>query len=240
LVAIVAAGLVVAGGAAFGVILLVGGGGGGGAGDPTPSDMTAYVGDIEDTDAHIALFAKGDKLSGYVFRVIDPATGAYIDEPITGHDVIYTPTEGLDPGPGQNWDFCTSASFDASPIADGKASLINPPGKKLYGEAGVTGGLATPGVINWLVESARDTNLFGEKVDGEVTLEGISHAFTANLAADDLSAGQAEPGKVCTANDRSSTEAPTSGDTQTPTTTRTQSPPPSPRPEPPPREPLGR
>jgi hypothetical protein len=30
----------------------------------------------------------------------------------------------------------------------------------LYGAAGVTGGLATPGCINWLVASARDANLF--------------------------------------------------------------------------------
>jgi hypothetical protein len=30
----------------------------------------------------------------------------------------------------------------------------------LYGAAGVTGGLATPGAINWLVASARDANLF--------------------------------------------------------------------------------
>jgi hypothetical protein len=30
----------------------------------------------------------------------------------------------------------------------------------LSGAAGVTGGLATPGVINWLVASARDANLF--------------------------------------------------------------------------------
>ncbi|MGH2585255.1 MAG: hypothetical protein ACRDJE_10110, partial [Dehalococcoidia bacterium] len=29
-----------------------------------------------------------------------------------------------------------------------------------FGAAGVTGGLATPGVINWLVASARDANLF--------------------------------------------------------------------------------
>jgi hypothetical protein len=32
--------------------------------------------------------------------------------------------------------------------------------KVLSGAAGVTGGLATPGVINWLVASARDANLF--------------------------------------------------------------------------------
>lgn len=30
----------------------------------------------------------------------------------------------------------------------------------LFGAAGVTGGLATPGVINWLVASSRDANLF--------------------------------------------------------------------------------
>jgi len=30
----------------------------------------------------------------------------------------------------------------------------------LFGVAGVTGGLATPGVINWLVASCRDANLF--------------------------------------------------------------------------------
>ena len=30
----------------------------------------------------------------------------------------------------------------------------------LYGAAGVTGGLATPGCINWLVASAKDANLF--------------------------------------------------------------------------------
>ncbi len=30
----------------------------------------------------------------------------------------------------------------------------------LYGGAGVTGGLATPGAVNWLVASARDANLF--------------------------------------------------------------------------------
>jgi hypothetical protein len=30
----------------------------------------------------------------------------------------------------------------------------------LFGGAGVTGGLATPGAINWLVASARDANLF--------------------------------------------------------------------------------
>ncbi len=30
----------------------------------------------------------------------------------------------------------------------------------LWGGAGVTGGLATPGCINWLVASARDANLF--------------------------------------------------------------------------------
>jgi hypothetical protein len=29
-----------------------------------------------------------------------------------------------------------------------------------FGAAGVSGGLATPGVINWLVASARDANLF--------------------------------------------------------------------------------
>jgi len=32
--------------------------------------------------------------------------------------------------------------------------------KVLFGAAGVTGGLATPGMINWLVASARDANLF--------------------------------------------------------------------------------
>ena len=32
--------------------------------------------------------------------------------------------------------------------------------KVLMGAAGVTGGLATPGCINWLVASARDANLF--------------------------------------------------------------------------------
>jgi len=32
--------------------------------------------------------------------------------------------------------------------------------KVLFGAAGVTGGLATPGSINWLVASARDANLF--------------------------------------------------------------------------------
>jgi hypothetical protein len=32
--------------------------------------------------------------------------------------------------------------------------------KVLFGAAGVTGGLMTPGVINWLVASARDANLF--------------------------------------------------------------------------------
>ena len=32
--------------------------------------------------------------------------------------------------------------------------------KVLFGMAGVTGGLATPGMINWLVASARDANLF--------------------------------------------------------------------------------
>ncbi|MBK9142175.1 MAG: hypothetical protein IPM23_06760 [Candidatus Melainabacteria bacterium] len=32
--------------------------------------------------------------------------------------------------------------------------------KVLFGAAGVTGGLATPGAINWLVASARDANLF--------------------------------------------------------------------------------
>jgi hypothetical protein len=32
--------------------------------------------------------------------------------------------------------------------------------KVLFGAAGVTGGLATPGCINWLVASARDANLF--------------------------------------------------------------------------------
>lgn len=32
--------------------------------------------------------------------------------------------------------------------------------KILFGCAGVTGGLATPGVINWLVASSRDANLF--------------------------------------------------------------------------------
>ncbi len=30
----------------------------------------------------------------------------------------------------------------------------------MFGAAGVTGGLATPGAINWLVASARDANLF--------------------------------------------------------------------------------
>jgi len=30
----------------------------------------------------------------------------------------------------------------------------------LFGAAGVTGGMATPGCINWLVASARDANLF--------------------------------------------------------------------------------
>ncbi len=30
----------------------------------------------------------------------------------------------------------------------------------MFGGAGVTGGLATPGAINWLVASARDANLF--------------------------------------------------------------------------------
>jgi len=33
-------------------------------------------------------------------------------------------------------------------------------GRVLKGGAGVVGGLATPGVINWLVASARDANLF--------------------------------------------------------------------------------
>ena len=32
--------------------------------------------------------------------------------------------------------------------------------KVMFGAAGVTGGLATPGAINWLVASARDANLF--------------------------------------------------------------------------------
>ena len=32
--------------------------------------------------------------------------------------------------------------------------------KILHGCAGVTGGLATPGIINWLVASSRDANLF--------------------------------------------------------------------------------
>jgi hypothetical protein len=32
--------------------------------------------------------------------------------------------------------------------------------KVLFGAAGVTGGMATPGCINWLVASARDANLF--------------------------------------------------------------------------------
>jgi hypothetical protein len=32
--------------------------------------------------------------------------------------------------------------------------------KVIFGAAGVTGGLATPGAINWLVASARDANLF--------------------------------------------------------------------------------
>ncbi len=32
--------------------------------------------------------------------------------------------------------------------------------KVLFGAAGVTGGLATPGCINWLVASCRDANLF--------------------------------------------------------------------------------
>jgi hypothetical protein len=32
--------------------------------------------------------------------------------------------------------------------------------KVMFGCAGVTGGLATPGCINWLVASARDANLF--------------------------------------------------------------------------------
>jgi hypothetical protein len=32
--------------------------------------------------------------------------------------------------------------------------------KVLFGAAGVTGGLATPGCINWLVASARDAALF--------------------------------------------------------------------------------
>jgi hypothetical protein len=32
--------------------------------------------------------------------------------------------------------------------------------KVMFGAAGVTGGLATPGCINWLVASARDANLF--------------------------------------------------------------------------------
>jgi hypothetical protein len=30
----------------------------------------------------------------------------------------------------------------------------------LFGAAGVTGGMATPGLVNWLVASARDANLF--------------------------------------------------------------------------------
>ncbi|HEY9772904.1 MAG TPA: hypothetical protein V6C81_03740 [Planktothrix sp.] len=33
-------------------------------------------------------------------------------------------------------------------------------GKVLKGAAGVVGGMATPGIINWLVASARDANLF--------------------------------------------------------------------------------
>ncbi len=32
--------------------------------------------------------------------------------------------------------------------------------KVMFGAAGVTGGMATPGCINWLVASARDANLF--------------------------------------------------------------------------------
>jgi hypothetical protein len=32
--------------------------------------------------------------------------------------------------------------------------------KVLFGAGGVTGGMATPGAINWLVASARDANLF--------------------------------------------------------------------------------
>ncbi len=35
--------------------------------------------------------------------------------------------------------------------------------KVLFGAAGVTGGLATPGVINWLVASARDANMFSRR-----------------------------------------------------------------------------
>ena len=40
------------------------------------------------------------------------------------------------------------------------AGTQNAMSKVLHGAAGVTGGLATPGCINWLVASARDANLF--------------------------------------------------------------------------------
>ena len=40
------------------------------------------------------------------------------------------------------------------------ASTQNAFKRVLFGAAGVTGGLATPGCINWLVASARDANLF--------------------------------------------------------------------------------
>jgi hypothetical protein len=42
-------------------------------------------------------------------------------------------------------------------MAAGSQTAMN---KVLFGIGGVTGGLATPGAINWLVASARDANLF--------------------------------------------------------------------------------
>ena len=68
------------------------------------------------------------------------------------------------------WLLATTTSILAAPTQEEVFKSINQsvgeptdPSKfvaLLFGAAGVTGGLATPGCINWLVASARDANLF--------------------------------------------------------------------------------
>lgn len=55
----------------------------------------------------------------------------------------------------------TGHSLRAAPeLAQPSAGTQDAMKKVLFGAAGVTGGLASPSTINWLVASARDANLF--------------------------------------------------------------------------------
>ena len=51
-----------------------------------------------------------------------------------------------------------NVSWGTGPLTEKELDGIA--GGKPFGAAGVTGGLATPGCINWLVASARDAALF--------------------------------------------------------------------------------